>query len=396
MTDVEQLRRWFDDGTLDRPDPSRLNFVDLARAIGAFAGVRDVDQGAGVGRILSQLKGVDQCVFVLIDGLGETLLAELPPEAFLIRRRWAGLQSVFLSTTATALTSLGTGEWPCANGVPGWWTYLAHRNLNVVNLPFVERLSEEDLHTHGVTLDELFPTPSMWGRMGRSVHTVVPRSIAGSVYSLYATGAMPYTPYDKIGEALATVRQAVDHGTSLTYLYLPQLDRTQHQHGPSAMDSFMVLSYLDVQLGRLADELPPGVRMIICADHGQIDVATDRKIGVPANDPLLDLLCGLPSGEPAVPVFHVRPGAEKAFGAMFAERFPETFLLITPDEVEALELMGPGRLSGATRDRLGTYVGIAQQPVVFEVLGRDGTGAGHLGTHGGLRPQEMRTPLIIA
>jgi len=62
--------------------------------------------------------------------------------------------------------------------------------------------------------------------------------------------------------------------------------------------------------------------------------------------------------------------------------------------VEELRLLGPGELSPVTRQRLGTFVGIAPEPATFFIEPVDAS-AGFAGVHGGLRPAEVYMPFVV-
>jgi hypothetical protein len=145
----------------------------------------------------------------------------------------------------------------------------------------------------------------------------------------------------------------------------------------------------------MTDRLAGRARVVISADHGQVDVPPERRFVLPADDPLRARLVCPPTGEPTVPVFHVIEGEQSAFAAEFDERFGEHFVLLPTAEAERMRLFGPGALSPRMRRRLGSFVGVAAEPAVFYIAPCD-TGAKNVGVHGGLRAAEMFVPLILA
>ena len=134
------------------------------------------------------------------------------------------------------------------------------------------------------------------------------------------------------------------------------------------------------------------------ADHGGLDASGDDIHLVNASDPLMGLLEREPSGDSRVIYFHVRKGEERRFQEAFRDRFGERFLLLTVDEAEEMELLGPGRLSDETRRRLGALVAVSLGPDVF-LYGWPTRSKGaklHGGYHSGLTPAEVLVPLIVA
>ena len=134
------------------------------------------------------------------------------------------------------------------------------------------------------------------------------------------------------------------------------------------------------------------------ADHGGLDASGDDLHLVSASDPLMGLLEREPSGDSRVIYFHVRKGEEPRFQEAFRDRFGERFLLLTVDEAEEMELLGPGRLSDETRRRLGALVAMFLGADVF-LYGWPTRSKGaklHVGYHSGLTPAEVLVPLIVA
>jgi len=86
---------------------------------------------------------------------------------------------------------------------------------------------------------------------------------------------------------------------------------------------------------------------------------------------------------------------EQVFARQFVERFGDQFVLISPDEAERLGLFGPEPLAPVTRERIGTAIGISSEPrrILIEPCGKCGE---QIGSHGGLLPEEMLVPLVIA
>jgi hypothetical protein len=135
--------------------------------------------------------------------------------------------------------------------------------------------------------------------------------------------------------------------------------------------------------------------VVICADHGLTNVPDERRFVLEENDPLSYYLVTQPSAEPSIPVFHVQPGQQEDFKTEFLERFGEYFVLITPEDIEELKLMGPGALSPVLKKRLGSFMAICTEPskIYFKPLYK--THPEYIGVHGGLTREEMQVPLIV-
>jgi len=397
MDESKRIEGWFEDGTLVRPCSGASTIVDLARAVLAAAGVDDPLLEEAPGDLRDRLVDREHLVFILIDALGSELLADAAPGSFLAGHRTGELLSVFPSTTAAALTSFATGQYPARHGIPGWWVYLEDQDLTATVLPYQERFSDLDLRELGVQPEAVFPQPSLLPRADRSVLTVTPQAFLRDVYLHYSTGGGPAGGYEDPRQAFQRVVEHVMSASGPTYtsVYLPQVDEACHRKGVDSTEVKSTLASLDTLVGWLHEQLEDQARIVVTGDHGHVPLPPDRVLLLDEGDPVMEALVCPPTGEPTVPFFHVKSEFLDEFGGAFAERFGDAFTLLPAAEVERLELMGPAPLSSATRARIGDFVGIAPQPTALHYRPRGTRVTPNLGVHAGLTRGEMSVPLII-
>ena len=398
MAGSSRLQAVFDSGALVRPSAAVPNFVALVRSLLSLAGGRAPPSDPQVEELKRRIGHADRFLFVLIDGMGLSQVAGLPTGSFLRRHLDREFQAVFLSTTAAALTTLATAEWPAVHCVPGWWTRLDPWGVDAVALPFEERGTGRPLEELGVSARLFFPVSSAWPDLRPAPLSILPAGIVQSTYTRYATGGSPREGYRTLDEALAMARETGlgSSGRRLTYLYLPQLDSVSHEAGTGHVRTRELLSALDRLCAALCREVSGRVRVVITADHGQTDVPGERVFVLPRGDRLARRLRCQPSGEPSVPIFHVRSGQEEAFAEEFRSRLGEHFILLTPEEVAQEDMLGPGLLAPLMRERLGSFVGIPLRPSKLYLQPCGECHPEHVGTHGGLTAAEMQIPLILA
>jgi hypothetical protein len=392
VSDVRRLEEAFASGTLLRPDAAVPNTVDLARAVAFRCGV-EVELTANARAIADDVGGHDHLVFVLVDGLGMHLLDHEHAGGFLQTRVVRTLRAVFPTSTAPALTSIATGAWPSEHAVPGWFTYLPDANITAVILPFVERFSRQDAHTHGATLESAFPIPSLSSRGNREQLRVTPERIHTSAYSRYSSGDAPGMGYSSLRDACDGIAEFIGRSRTptFTYFYVPFVDTAQHERGIASKATRRAMRLVESRLEELADRLKGTARFIVTADHGQIEVPASAQCEFETGDPLLALLRVPPSCEPRTPAFHVHAGQSSRFEQMFRERFGEDWALLTADDVDELRLLGPQPISAETRRRIGDYLGIALGTSILSLpLDKP-----MVGFHGGLQPDEVLVPLVI-
>ena len=396
MSDAAALLRRFDEGALLRPDPALPNLVDLSLALAASAGVDRLALTANGQLIAAEIGEAYHVVLVLVDGLGMHLV-ERHPEAGVFREHLRmELRTVFPSSTAPALTSLATGLWPAQHAVPGWWTYLPDPGLVGTILPFTERFSEKPLSQLGVEPRTAFPAQPLAARFTSAHFRVMPKPIHDSVYSRYSSGNAPGIGYTSMQFAVeateAHIRRAA--GPTQTFFYIPFVDTAQHERGPASKDVSAQLRRVAVRVRLLIERLHGVARVVITADHGQIEVPRENMHVIRKTDSLAVHLRESISCEPRVAAIHLRDGAGLAFESQFRARFGDQFALLTIAEADELRLFGPDPLAPETRRRLGDYVAIALADDVL-LYEPDAKLMKLIGFHGGLLPDEVRIPLII-
>lgn len=400
MSDVDRLLDAFATGALLRPSPEAPNIVDLARASALLAGAEGIQDTPGSATIAELIGHSDHIVLVLADGLGMNLLRRLPENAFLPSHLAAQIRTVFPSTTAAALTSLATGEWPSAHAVTGWWTLLPEIGSVAAILQFVTRYDRRPLTDLGVTAEQAFPLPSVMRSMRRDTLALFPDQIAHSVYSTYASGERRRCGYRNLRQAVDIIVErvrAADRST-YTYLYTPLIDHVAHVHGIERPEVRAAITETNREMERLHAELGGRGRIVLSADHGFLDSPVGTRHQISPRNPLMTSLRFPPSGDARVLYFHLRQGFEGRFRQKFQQQLGERFLLVTIEEAEHVELFGPGRLSPTTRARVGDLIAISTGPDVIEYGPAGGVGRvmSQASQHSGLSPPEMQVPLVVA
>ncbi len=392
-SDLQQLVDAFDAGSLVRPVSGSVSLVDVARAVGHLNGA-DIQPSAHSPSLVDMIGEPDHLIFVLADGLGLSTLEHLPSDSFLRSHLAAEITTVFPSTTASALTTLATGEWSAQHAVTGWWTHLPEIDGAATVLQFTRRSDGIPLEQLGVLPERVFPAPAMAAGQSRDVLALLPDQIAASVYSTYLFGRDGARGYGRVEDAveMAVSRVRRSAGRTSTYLYFPHVDSAAHQYGASHDAVRQALRLLDGALCGLGRALG-GARIVVTADHGLLDTRSDAAHPITDSGPLAQALRTPPSGDSRVLYMHCRDGMRDAASELFREQFGDRFFLINADEAESAELLGPGPMSTETRRRIGDLIAVSRGVDVFQYQPYADPMVGH---HSGLTPDEMMIPLIVA
>lgn len=332
------------------------------------------------------LPRVEHAVVVLVDGLGRSDL--LAHRAYARRMLALGrvdvLQSVFPTTTASALASLTTGRSPGTHGIVGY-AGVSPTSGGLVN----------HLTGWGPDLD---PATAQRSRTvfeeardaGVTAVAVGPERYRGSGFTAAVLRGAEYrggaSLADRLGEAARVHAESL---RSLCYVYAPELDMATHAAGIDSTAWREALEAVDAAVADAAARWRPGVGVLVTADHGAVDVPRDRHVLVAP-----ELLAGvrLVAGEPRCLALHLDAGVDAGevrdrWAAVHGRRA----WLATRDEVVASGLLGT--VDVAVRPLLPDVVVAARGRVAFYVDPED-RGRGMVGQHGSLTDEERAVPLL--
>ncbi|MFW6368327.1 MAG: alkaline phosphatase family protein [Spirochaetota bacterium] len=394
------VERLLDEQTLLHPVPEDVpSYLDLIRYIERMHGRTDLPAPRSLEHRIGGFVGAPRhLVFFLIDGLGLNVSPHFPRGGFFERTFACELRALFPSTTANVLTATTTARWPAENGITGWWTHLPNRGRTVAPLPLVDRETDRSARELGIEPGDVFPAkPGAAPETGTRVH-VVPEELRRGEFTSWTGSDSHIAGYSDAGEIGRLILEAPERSQSGSYtsVYIPDVDTLSHTHGYDSPEVGALIAKLDRLLEDISVGLPSETRLIVTADHGQVCIPPDRHLCVYEDDPLLEFLDTPPSGEATVPLFHVSRGRHEEFRTWFeASRFGNWFELLSTDHALYLGLYGQGAISERMKQRLGTFTGIASEPVLLDYVPTGRKPLEHLGSHGGLRPQEMRLGLFV-
>jgi len=371
--------------------------------------------------------GADSCaptVVVLVDGLGLDQLRERRGHAPALRGLLAASEAAASagsgpgpeavtcrpSTTAAALTALGTGALPGATGMVGY----SVRNPLLPPASAGGAPSSEDLISL-ISWEGRCPDPRAWQDVptiferlrlpdGSSAEaplaiTIGPARFAGSGLTEAGLRGAPHIGADAMEQRAGRAAEALRRGVPLVYLYVGELDHAGHAHGWRSEKWLAQLERLDALVAELQRRVPRGTRIMLTADHGMVDTDDEHRLLITDSPGLMrDVVCV--AGEPRFTHLYVggRDDAERAERASaVAERWRAELgerALWVGTRDEAGEHLGPlgERARGVTGDVL---VAAAGAWVVLDPRVHTDTVLGMPGVHGSFTGAETRIPLLI-
>lgn len=338
------------------------------------------------------LPGTRRVVVVLVDGLGARQLDRRSGHAPFLRTMTSPTVDArcgFPSTTATSLTSLGTGRLAGDHGIVGWQTVLGGDRL----FNHLGWRDGPDPHSH----QPLRTLLQEAGRRDVTATTVSRAMFAGSGFTRAALRGGGFVPADTVEERVDGVLQALTgagrRGRALVYAYWDEVDKAGHVHGPDTLEWGESVEAADAFVADLAARAPAGTVIVVTSDHGMIEapVALRRDLAV---DPVLDAGVRVVAGEPRAPQAWCEPGAVDDVVATWREELGEGAVVLRRDEAVEAGWFGP------VRDGYAGRIG----EVVVAMLGQGTVLDSRLlrpkvlrlkGHHGSITDAETAVPLLV-
>ncbi len=339
------------------------------------------------------LEPTRRVVVVLVDGLGARQLERASGHApFLrtLRSPVADFRCGFPSTTATSLTSLGTGRPAGEHGIVGWQTGLRDGEQLFNHLGWrdgPDPIAHQPLTT---LLQEA-------GRRDVNATTVSRGMFAGSGFTRAALRGGGFLPAETAEEraegVLQALAQAGRRGRALVYAYWDEVDKAGHVHGPGSLEWGEALEAVDAFVADLVARAPEGTTVVVTSDHGMVDAPLVERRDL-AYDEVLDAGVRLLAGEPRAPQAWCEPGAVDDVVATWREVLDGDAIVLSREEAVDAGWFGPVR-EGYER-RVGE--------VVVAMLGGATVLDSHLlrpsilrlrGHHGSITDPETAIPLLV-
>jgi hypothetical protein len=369
--------------------------TDVLPSSAALLGVPGCTDALGLDR-WTDGREVPAVVVLLVDGLGwNLLLANLDAAPFLAQMVSAGADPVtvgFPSTTATSIASLGTGQTAGRHGLVGYTFALPGSDAPLNALRWDTSADPLDVQ----------PVPTVLERAsdaGVDVVHVAQRSFDGSGLTRAALRGARYPGADTLGEsvqmtAAATADAVAGRRRALVYVYTGDLDNVGHIRGCGSDGWRAQLEQVDLFVRQLHRSLPPGVLLLVTADHGMVDVGPTDRVDVDA-EPLLRAGVRLVAGEPRARHVYARDGAAGDVLAAWRERLGDTAQVLSRDEVVAAGWFGPS-VSAQVLPRIGDVVVAPTEATAVVATRAHPREARLVGYHGSTTTDEVLVPLLVA
>ncbi|MDG2112759.1 MAG: alkaline phosphatase family protein [Actinomycetota bacterium] len=320
-------------------------------------------------------------VVLVVDGLGWEQLQRFGASVpYLANASGQRITTVAPSTTATALTSITTGAAPGEHGVVGYRVRTAEGVLNCLRWSAGGGDARASLPPHELQPIEPF--------LGQSPPVVTRAEFADTGFTdahlREGTWHGWFTPFTLVSQVAERVRA----GDRFVYSYYDGLDKVGHVHGVDQSSHYLdELQFVETLVERLVSALPPGVELLVTADHGMVEVGDRLRQVCPE---ALSLTAST-SGEARFMWLHARQGAAADLLEAAAPHSDDGWV-VGIEQVLDEGWFGPV-VNHEARMRLGDVALVAREPIAF-VEPNTSDGSWLVGRHGGLTAEEMYVPLL--
>ena len=327
-------------------------------------------------------------VLILIDGMGQDAINNYGDQfpIFDELKQVKKLYTNFPSTTATSLSTLGTGVLPGVHGMLGYTVRVPRSDNRLLNaLKWDERVD-----------------PVMWQKVptlferavlaGVSVTHVAAKRYEGSGFTQAALRGAKYVGANGVDEMATAVSAALKPQPSFVYTYLNTLDSAGHSDGVGSDKWLTALQQVSEFITKVKQLAPAGTRIWVTSDHGMVNSTEQVILGQDNN--LLENVT-LIGGEPRARHIYIKEGAASETIAQWQEFFGNKAKVLSKESAIKDGLFGPV-VTEDSHDRLGDLIAIANNDLILVDPARVREESSMVGHHGGVTDIEVEIPLLLA
>jgi len=327
-------------------------------------------------------------VLILIDGMGQDAIDKYGDQfpIFDELKQVKKLYTNFPSTTATSLSTLGTGVLPGVHGMLGYTVRVPRSDNRLLNaLKWDERVD-----------------PVMWQKVptlferavlaGVSVTHVAAKRYEGSGFTQAALRGAKYVGANGVDEMATAVSAALKPQPSFVYTYLNTLDSAGHSDGVGSDKWLNALQQVSEFITKVKQLAPAGTRIWVTSDHGMVNSTEQVILGQDNN--LLENVT-LIGGEPRARHIYIKEGAASETIAQWQEFFGNKAKVLSKESAIKDGLFGPV-VTEDSHDRLGDLIAIANNDLILVDPARIREESSMVGHHGGVTDIEVEIPLLLA
>ncbi len=387
------------DYTTTFPDYEENGILNLIAAFREAGGDKDCAYKALDLNLPKALNEYDNCIFLVLDGLGYNYLQRKGEGTFIKEHLEGKLSTVFPSTTASAITSFLTGVSPSEHCLTGWFTYVKELATATTILTFSPRYSNMTFDRLGVESDKIYHFDGVADKMDYRFYHISSNHILNTPFALSHSGNATRMGYDDVLEIPNIVNDVLSQKVGekkFLFLYISTFDKISHQYGIDSDESYAHMLKLDGLVGDISRIVMKSNSVFIAsADHGFVNVTSDKIIRMEEHPRLQECLTMPLMGEPRTPFCYVRPSKVDKFLKYIEENLNYCCEVKPSEQVIEEGWFGPDKENSGLFERVGDYILFMKDNYVFQDNLPVEDKFEFKGYHGGKTAEEMYVPILI-
>ncbi len=345
------------------------------------------------------LADCNKIAFIVVDALGyyqlikmggETLdeLLEMGVEVYPVT-------SVAPSTTATAIASLTSAQYPGEHGVLGYklWIKELGSVVKVLGMKPAVGGFRDQLKEAARKPSEIFDVKTPFTKLlmeGVKIYSYIPASVKDTEFTKLVYSGVENKSIVSLGDFSVKVSKALrEKGRVLVTAYLPSLDNVLHENSPDSEEYEAELWHILKALKRVFEAAKKeGAAVVVVSDHGGVPVSSENVVWLDKLEGFVELITIPPTGEKRMRYIYTRDPDK------LRELLRDKNIAIVESRVASEKgLFGP-RMNHSSK--VGDVIAIAKgyECLEYPYLASDEEFT-MKGAHGGLTPQEMIVPLMF-
>lgn len=371
----------------------------LPHLMATLAGLRGARLPQSPLAALSDLSADQHLILLVADGVGEAQIRRHLSGGLVDQHRRTTLQSVFPSTTATAVGTFMTGLSPARHALTGWTVWCREVAETLAVLPLARPGQPGPAPEAASWAQRIFHAAPLADQLQGPVIHLAPAWITDSLFNRHHGGRARCLPYPTLAAMFARLSQELvaAREPSLFYVYWPEFDTTAHIHGPEGEAAGTCLADFEAALSAfLGRHRGMAATLLVTADHGFISAPPERLIEFNQYPLLQSCLSSPLSGERRVAYARVPPQHREAFFQGVSAALGHALWIVPSTDLVAGGWFGaPMEAHPELSSRVGDFTLIMKEDWTLCDLPAGEAPYPLSGVHGGISTREMAVPLAV-
>lgn len=345
----------------------------------------------------TDLSWSDNVILCLIDAMWYNWMEKYAKDSFLYKHLKWSIKSAFPSTTSTAITTFSTWTTPSEHAILGWNMFSKEVWWTIQILPWKHKILWTPLWDY-IKIDQLATERNFYNESNKEIYIVTNQSYKDSNYNKFYNKDSLVLGYRDLPDFFSQIENSICASKEKKYIYAYwwDFDSLSHNYGIDSSELKKHFEQIDYWFELFSKKIEwTNTKIVVTADHGQLDIPKEKKIDVSKEFPeLVDMLSVPLSWEPRCQYCFVRTKEHENFRKYVEEKMSHLCSIYSTKEVLEQQIFGFWR-NKKFLERVGDYILVAKDNyALFHTFSNDWMYS-DLGFHGWITDWETLVPLIV-